>query len=127
MKLKKYYFNSLLATSILGIFTGCASVTPLQPSAANVAITTSSVSQNCKWMGKVSIDGMRRSMQTTEQHTLVESEAFDILKNQAAQLGANTIVLHENKMTKGHWHSKLSHKVEGTHVFTGDAYRCPGR
>ena len=127
MKLKKYYFNSLLAISILSILTGCASVTPFQPGAANVIIRTDSVSQNCKWVGKVSIDGMRRSMQTTDQHTLVESEAFDILKTQAAQLGGNTIVLHENKMTKGHWHSKLSHKVEGSHVFAGDAYRCPGR
>ena len=107
------------------MITGCASY--IKPNVANVVITTNPVSQNCKWIGKVSIDGMRRSMQTTGQHEIVESEAFDILKNQAAQLGANTVVLQKNEMTKGHWHSKLSHEVVGAHVFTGDAYLCRGR
>lgn len=127
MQIKRRCFNSLLVTSILSIITGCASVPPVQPNVTNVVIRTDSVSKNCKWMGKVSIDDMKRPMQTAEQHRIVESEAFDYLKNQAAQLGANTIVLHENKMRKGHWHSKQSHEVSGTHVFAGNAYRCPGR
>lgn len=125
MQLKKYCFNALFALTVLSIMTGCAS--SIKPNAANVVIASNPISKNCKWIGKVSIDGMRRSMQTAGQHAIVESEALDILKNQAAQLGANTVVLQKNEMTKGHWHSKLSHKIVGTHVFTGDAYRCDGR
>ena len=63
--------------------------------------------------------------QTDQQHKQLESEALSTLKNQAAKLGANTIVLNENKMSKGHWHGKGLHKVEGEHIFAGDAYKCP--
>lgn len=124
-----YFFNTLLIAAILGILAGCASVTPLQPGAENVVITKDPISKNCKWLGKVSISDESRSMSTPYQHTSLKADEFNILKNQARQLGANMVLLSSSSgmINKKHWHSKQYHAEKGTHVFAGDAYRCPGR
>ena len=123
----KKLFNILLSSSILVTVVGCATITPTQPGAGKVTITKGPISSNCKWQGKVSVTNEARSMNTPYQHTSSKSAEFNILRNQAMQLGANTVLLSPSSgmVETKHWAAKTQHAAEGTHVYAGDAYWCP--
>lgn len=125
--MKKYlFFNSLMISSILTMLVGCASVTPTLSGAENVTITSDPVSRNCQWRGKVSAVNGSRSM-GGGQHSSLKEDEFNRLRNQAFQLGANTVVLSPSSgMTDNkHWAAKATHKTTASHIYAGNAYRCP--
>lgn len=123
---KYLFFIWLIIPSILITLVGCTSITPTLPDAENVTITSVPVSKNCQWLGKVSAVNGSRSMRP-DQHSALKEDEFNRLRNQARQLGANTVVLSPSSgMTdKKHWATKTEHKNVASHVYTGNAYRCP--
>ncbi|OGT37679.1 MAG: hypothetical protein A3F11_11250 [Gammaproteobacteria bacterium RIFCSPHIGHO2_12_FULL_37_14] len=123
----KKLFNILLSSSILVTVVGCATITPTQPGTGKVTITKGPISSSCKWRGKVSVTDEARSMDTPYQHTSLKSNEFNRLRNQAMQLGANTVLLLPSSamIEKKHWAAKTQHTAEATHVFSGNAYWCP--
>ena len=148
--MKNYiYLNNLFILITFGILmTGCSSMATMSPSSERVVIKKDSIPKNCQWKGKVSYSQEMQPMN-------VDSEAaqYDGLKDQAAQLGANTVLLSpsgavsEQKHYHGknthkisqelsspqgmseqkHYHGKNYHKVTGLHYLSGNAYWCPTR
>lgn len=86
MKLSKL----LVLLSALAFITGCATESYLQ--AKNINITKKSISRLCQWRGKVSVTDETQKSQTN-----------DVLKLQAAKLGANTIVLSSASKGEAFW------------------------
>lgn len=125
--MKKYlFFICLLTLSILTAFVGSVFATTKLSGTEKVIITSDPVSRNCQWKGKVSVVDESRSMRP-DQHSTLKEDEFNRLKKQARQLGANTIVLSPSSgMTdKKHWAGKDRHNTAASHIYTGNAYRCP--
>lgn len=151
--MKNYiYLNNLLILITCGILmTGCSSsssVTTMPAGSEQVVIKKDSIPKNCQFRGKVSSAQEMQSMNADS-----EAAQYDRLKNQAAQLGANTVLLsppgavseqkhHHGKNThefsqtpslpqgmseQKHYHGKNYHKVTGLHYLSGNAYWCPKR
>lgn len=120
-------FKSFVALSAAAFITGCATESDVQAEAKNINITKKSISRLCQWRGKVSISNEALRMNTPSQHTSLESQEFNMLKLQAAKLGANTIVLSSSSgmSQKTHWAAKSEHKYVASHAYEGQAYWCP--
>lgn len=108
------------------ILAGCTSITPMQTGTEKVIITKQSAPKNCQWRGKVSAVNEAQSMRS-DQHSALLDDEYNRIRNQAAKLGANTVVLSSSSVMtdKKHWAAKTEHKNIASHVVTGDAYRCP--
>jgi hypothetical protein len=126
MKKQLLILNILLTSLTLTNLAGCASTNAAQPSVERVKITKEAVSNNCILKGKVSTFNGLQSMRP-DQHSALQDAEFNRLRNQASQLGANTVVLSPSSgMTnKKHWASKVEHKTTASHIFAGNAYWCP--
>lgn len=119
--MNKLTISVILVTIISGTMTGCASITS-QSGSEKVTITSGPIATYCKYKGKVSLTSDLSGM---SHH----SHYYDELKNQAMNLGANTILLSSSSgMTdKKHWMAKTLHSEKAVHNYSGVAYWCPVR
>ena len=122
MKLK--LFNLLLSSFILVTMVGCASITPTSPGAESVKITRGPISNNCSLKGNVEATNV---MSGEYQHSQLVEDEYNRLRNQAAQLGANTVLLipSSGMADKKHLVGKTTHAETARHVYSGKAYWCP--
>jgi len=148
--MKNYAFLCNLLTFITfgALITGCATMPSVPPSSEQVVIKKYSIPKNCQLRGKVSYTQEMQSMNTDSQ-----AAQYDRLKIQAAQLGANTVLLspdaaaseqkhyhgkNKHEISQGlssppgmgeqkHYHGKNLHKITGLHYLSGNAYWCPTR
>jgi hypothetical protein len=110
----------------LALMAGCAA-TPLQPGAELVRIThIEPNSGECKWLGDVTgSQGNSYTGQYTTNANL-ETGARNDLKNKAATLGGNLVVMiTERTGESGNFglDGALVHRTDVT--LTGSVYRCP--
>ena len=120
----KYSFFLIIAIS--SVISGCASTTSAQSDAGKVNITKGPISNSCKLKGQVSVASDVSNMSASRHSQLLDNQYND-LRNQAQQLGANTVLLSSSSgmADKKHWATKTTHKEEAAHVYSGNAYWCP--
>ena len=112
------------------LFAGCAAKIPTVPGSENVKISSNAGSARmCKFSGKVSV---AESEIYSPSHKAVQEAQIKQLKNQAAKLGANTVILISHK-TK-YWphpeyiigEGKMQWELDA-HSMNGLAYSCPNK
>ena len=114
--------------STLGIFltisvvAGCTStIKPLQPGAEKIHVTMHTLPKQCQYVRQISAHDVNGGTQMYTSHAHLEKDQINDLKNQAAQLGANVVVITEHQTT----HMKKRQALVDQHSMTGDAYTCP--
>jgi hypothetical protein len=109
----------------LGLMAGCAA-TPLKPGAELVRVTHVEPTSECKWLGDVTgSQGDSFTGQYTTNANL-ETGARNDLKNEAAALGGNlVVVITERAGQTGNFglEGETIHRTDVT--LTGSVYRCP--
>jgi pyruvate/2-oxoglutarate dehydrogenase complex dihydrolipoamide dehydrogenase (E3) component len=105
----------------------CASTGTLNPGAANInVVANQNAPKGCQLRGQVSVS---KTDIYGPSHKVVQNEQLDMLRNQAAQLGANFIVLTNHK-TKYYHHPKYiisqgkAQRELDAHALSGNAYLC---
>jgi len=115
---------AVLALVLMG---GCVA-TPLEPGAELVRVTHIEPDRGeCKWLGDVT--GSQGNSFTGEYTTNanLETGARNDLKNQAAKLGGNLVVLITQRTGKtGDFGLEGGPIHQTSVVLTGSVYRCPG-
>ena len=112
---------SVLAVTLLA---GCAA-TPLEPGAEAVRVTHIEPQSECKWLGDVT--GSQGNSITGEYTTNanLETGARNDLKNKAAALGGNLVVLiTERPGITGNFGLEGGVVHQTSIVLTGSVYRC---
>ena len=120
----KLSFAFLLTATLLG---GCAA-TALNPQAARVMVTKTQAPAGCVYVGSVVGEqgGSFAGRYTSNAH-LAEG-AFNDMKNKAAELGANYVVLedtHAGNTVSGDRNGVSGGQTDVTHV--GNAFKCPSQ
>lgn len=104
---------------------GCAA-TPLQPGAEMVRVTNTEPDSQCKFLGDIT--GHQGNLFTgpfTSNENL-ETGARNDLKNKAAALGGNLVVLITQRAGETGSVGEAGGSVQQTNVtLTGNVYRCP--
>jgi hypothetical protein len=116
-----------LSVLALVLITSCAA-TALKPGAELVRVThIEPPTSNCKWLGDVTgSQGNSFTGQYTTNANL-ETGARNDLKNKAAALGGNLVVLITERVGRNFDLGLDSETVHRTDVtLTGSVYRCPG-
>ena len=110
---------SLFAFAVLS---GCA-ITQLQPGAERVRVTNTEPDSKCEFLGDITANqgnSMTGPFITNEN---LETGARHDLKNKAAALGGNLVVLLTHRAGQS---GTLGESVEQTNVtLSGNVYRCP--
>ncbi len=102
-------------------FAGCSAIEP-QAGAAQVVVSRQPASSACRFAGEViGNQGNFVSTVFTSDRALIEGARND-LRNQAAVLGANYVVIESENYSE-----TSEDSIGGTHaaVLVGNAYRCP--
>jgi hypothetical protein len=110
------------------VLTASCAATPLKPGAELVRVThIEPPTSNCKWLGDVTgSQGNSLTGQYTTNANL-ETGARNDLKNKAAALGGNLVVLITERVGRNFDLGLDSETVHRTDVtLTGSVYRCPG-
>jgi Domain of unknown function (DUF4156) len=107
------------------LMAGCAA-TPLKPGAERVRVTHIEPTRECKWLGDVTgSQGNSFTGQYTTNANL-ETGARNDLKNKAAALGGNLVVLITERVGRTPDFGIEGGPVHRTDVtLTGSVYRCP--
>ena len=108
------------------LMAGCAA-TPLQPGAELVRVTQIEPTGGCKWLGDVT--GSQGNSYTGEYTTNGNPQegARNDLKNKAAKLGGNLVVLiTERPGLTGDFGLEGGPVHRTSVVLTGSVYSCPG-
>jgi hypothetical protein len=115
-----------LSVIAFALLAGCAA-TPLEPGAEGVRITHIEPTSGCKWLGDVTgSQGNSFTGQYTTNANL-ETGARNDLKNKAAALGGNLVVLITERVGRDFDLGLESETVHRTDVtLTGSVYRCRG-
>ena len=106
------------------IITACATVTPLNPEAQNVKLTMSPIPRDCQFKGTVTATTQHIR---SESHKVVKQSEMNILRNQAAQLGANVVFVTTHRAVyKDHYVISNGDNMSelDNHIMTGRAYQC---
>jgi hypothetical protein len=118
----KFIEKTIFLFSLTGILTGCTT-SSLHPNAETVVVVNSAP-RNCQFKGDVN-SGV--SHQRVASHENIHRDQIIIMKNQAMQLGANTLLITSHNMT---YYSnylvasgKTVQEIE-THQVSGKAYYC---
>jgi hypothetical protein len=111
---------------VLVLLSGCVA-TPLHPAAESVRVTHIEPKGECKWLGDVTgSQGNSFTGQYTTNANL-ETGARNDLKNKAAKLGGNLVVLITERTGKtGDFGLEGGPVHQTSVVLTGSVYRCPG-
>lgn len=104
---------------IFGSFTTSCSSVSLVPGAQNVVITNKTVSGNCKFSGNVSSFYGNDSAGAVTSPEYVQTMLVNSLKNQAANLGANVVVIINHFIIDPFPTTRLP-----AHKINGKAYLC---
>jgi len=109
----------ILASITLGL-AGCAATTvvPIAPAAAAVQLTTTPPppGSSCRYVGQV----VSKNVTGSPQHPLyVDPAEMNVIKNAAAQLGANVVVFSPYGAASSQQTNGLN-----THEMVADAYSC---
>jgi Domain of unknown function (DUF4156) len=114
----------VLTATILG---GCAAK-ELHPEAARVLVTKAQAPAGCVYIGTVvGEQGGSFAGRYTSNARLAEG-AFNDLKNKAAEMGANYVVLedtHAGNTVSGDRNGMSGGQTDVTHV--GNAFKCPSQ
>ncbi len=116
------FIDKLFLFSLAGMLTSCSN-TVLNPNAERVAVVTA-VPKNCQFRGNVDSG---TSHQRISSHENIHRDQTNIMKNQAVQLGANTIYIVSHKID---YYSNYivssgdSVREIQSHQMSGRAYYC---
>ncbi|STX81642.1 putative outer membrane lipoprotein [Legionella busanensis] len=101
---------------------GCSNNVALLPEAQKVTVTQSHAAiKHCKNLGKLMASDVNGVSQAYQSHEHLYQDELNILKNQTAQLGGNTLVIISDKATYAG--NPQTHLVD-THRLEGIAYQC---
>ncbi|HEY5756973.1 MAG TPA: DUF4156 domain-containing protein [Steroidobacter sp.] len=113
---------SLLASAILA---GCAA-TPLQPGAQMVRVSNTEPGPECKFLGDITGNQGNSFTGPFITNENLETGARNDLKNKAAALGGNLVVLLTQRAGQTGGPGEVGGSVEQTNVtLSGNVYRCP--
>jgi hypothetical protein len=109
----------LLVTGVAMGLAGCASSTsvPVASAAANIQVTTTPppAMSSCRYVGQV----LSQNVTGSPQHPLtLDPGEINVIKNAAAQLGANVVVVSPYNTTSATVNGRNTHNV------LADAYSC---
>lgn len=117
--MKQYGF---LMLGVVIALVGCTTMNKkVLPGSERVAIVDQIPSKGCYRINKVNASDNNGFTQSYTSHEHLQTDQIISLKNQAAELGANVILLTEHEATYRKWtgYSKID-----THAMAGIAYRC---
>ncbi len=116
--------SSLLVLPII-LLAGC-SANSLMSKAKNVRVTNNEPSHECKYLGEVT--GSQGNFITGKwtSNSNLEKGAYNDLKNEAADLGGNVVVIITQRATQ----TSSTYEGSGTSqetgvILTGNVYSCP--
>ncbi len=113
---------SLFASVVLA---GCAA-TPLQPGAQGVRVTNIEPGSECKFLGDITGSQGNSFTGPFITNENLETGARNDLKNKAAALGGNLVVLLTQRAGQTGGFGAAGGSVEQTNVtLSGNVYRCP--
>jgi hypothetical protein len=128
--LKTIFYSALLAVTIAGTVTGCASV-PLDPGAENVKVVNGSVPKSCKVLGAVNSQDINGATVSVTSHENLMQMQLNSIRNQANKLGANLVLLTKHQTTYGYnsvdygpTNNEHNSNNVNTHEMNGQAYQC---
>ncbi len=117
--MKKIYPALTLAALVLA---GC-SANELSPGAARVRVTNQEPT-GCEFLGTVTGHQGNSFTGAYTSNTNLEQGALNTARNEAANLGANTLViLTQRAGVTGSW----AYQQETNVIVTGTAYKCPNQ
>lgn len=104
---------------------GCAA-TPLQPGAEMVRVTNTEPGSECEFLGDITGNQGNSFTGPFITNENLETGARHDLKNKAAALGGNLVVLLTQRAGQTGSVSEIGGSVEQTNVtLSGNVYRCP--
>jgi hypothetical protein len=134
MKMKKLSSLAIVAIAALGL-AGCAA-TKLSPAAQRVMVTSQKAPKSCKYLGMATANQGNFFTGAYTSNQNLQSGAFNDLRNQAAKMHGNRVVLlmsHAADTTSGGGvgiggigGGALSGQ-ETNVAITGNIYRCPNQ
>jgi hypothetical protein len=111
----------LVIAAVLAV-SGCAA-TQVKPGAERVRITTTEPGKECKFLGEATGNqGNRFSGGWTSNENL-ETGARNDLKNKAADLGGNVVMLLTQRAAETHGNNGAGGQTNVT--LSGNIYKCP--
>jgi hypothetical protein len=127
---KTIFYSALLAVTIAGTVTGCASI-PLDPGAESVKVISGSVPKSCKVLGAVNSQDTNGATVSVTSHENLMQMQLNSIRNQANKLGANLVLLTKHQTTYGYnsvdygpTNNEHTSNNVNTHEMNGQAYRC---
>jgi hypothetical protein len=104
---------------------GCAA-TPLQPGAEIVRVTNTEPGSECEFLGDITGNQGNSFIGPFITNESLETGARHDLKNKAAALGGNLVVLLTHRAGQSGGWSNAGGSVEQTNVtLSGNVYHCP--
>ena len=114
------------AVLVLVLLSACVA-TPLQPGAESVRVTHIEPKGECKWLGDVTGSQGNSFTGAYTTNANLETGARNDLKNKAAKLGGNLVVLITDRPgMSGNFGLEGGPVHQTSVVKTGSVYRCPG-
>lgn len=108
-----------------GLLAGCAA-TPLQPSAEAVRITTAEPGSECRFLGDITGSQGNAFTGGFTSNRNLETGARNDLKNRAAALGGNVVVLLTQRAGQTGSFGESGGSISQTNVtLSGNVYHCP--
>lgn len=118
----KKQISLLIMLSSATLMAGCSSITPLQPGAEKIVLTSNTSPSRCHYVGQVSAEDTNGVTQMYTTHQYLQTDEINAMKNQALKLGANVIVLTKHQTT---YMNNRPDAILDTHSMMGNAYVCP--
>ncbi len=128
---RHHALSLFLLFSICLLLASCTSV-PLEPRAKNIKVISQIPSSRCRSLGHVTATDTSGITIEYASHEEIQKMQINSLKNQAAKLGANVVVITLHTYTHGSpiylvsTGEFVNDPNEFSHQMSGVAYWCPG-
>ena len=103
------------------LMSGCTSNARLTSEGEKVMIYTSKAPKNCKLIGKVNAYDRNGVSQSYQSHEHLIKDEQNILRNKAAAIGANTVIISKHDQT---YTGNPKNDFVDEHWMSGLAYKC---
>lgn len=103
------------------MMSGCTANAHLTPEGEKVMIYTSQPPKNCEFIGEVNAYDRNGVSQSYQSHEHLIKDGQNILRNKAAELGANTLIISKHNQT---YTGNPKNDFVDEHRMTALAYKC---
>ncbi|MEY2699912.1 MAG: hypothetical protein RIQ52_667 [Pseudomonadota bacterium] len=123
MNIRRIHDLPWLAAATVLILQGCSAV-PLQPAAAHVRLMNQEPT-GCEYLGEVTGEQGGAFSGPWTSNANLETGARNDMKNSAATMGADTVVVLSTRAgNTGNWGQGSGHSEQTNVVYSGTAWRC---